>query len=283
MGGMMRLSRRWAVMAGLAIAGMALSVAASAAPRDQGATVLPMAYAPGAGFEAGSVLLTAPQSGAPILIWSQDDGFARKLVWSKFVDNRWYSPRPMTFGTGDDLAPVAGISSTGSVLFWVDDRGRLFFAPFDPESGNLHAVPRPVSIASRLGTDPSPEGGNDVPVILDYCDATTPVEPCLPAPPSGGGGGSQTGLPPRMGPEGGNDAPIVLSMGGTSSGNLAVASHPGCGSQILAAASDDSVSVLSFDGAGRSSLIGEFRLGANVDRKAAVATLGAHYLRQICR
>jgi hypothetical protein len=280
---MMRLSRRWAVMAGLAIAGMALSVVASAAPKDQSASTLPMAYAPGAGFEAGSVLLTAPRSGAPILIWSLDDGFARKLVWSKFVGNRWSSPRPMTFGTGDDLAPVAGISSTGSVLFWVDDRGRFFSAPFDPESGNLYAVPHPVTLGSRLGSDPSPEGGTDAPVILVYCDAATPVQPCLPAPPSGGGGGSQTGLPPRMGVEGGSDAPVVLSVGGTSTSNLAVASHPGCGKQILAAAADDSVSVMSFDGAGRSSLVGEFRLGPNVDRQAAVSMLGAHYLRQICR
>ncbi|HUD71574.1 MAG TPA: hypothetical protein VMQ62_06390 [Dongiaceae bacterium] len=279
----MRLSRRWAVMAGLAVAGMALSVVASAAPRDRGLGTLPMAYAPGAGFDAGSVLLTAPRSGAPILIWSLDDGFSRKLVWSKFVGNHWSSPRPMTFGTGDDLAPVAGISSTGSVLFWVDDHGRLFYAPFDPESGNLHAVPQPVTLGSRRGSDPRPEGGSDAPVILVYCDAAAPVQPCLPAPPAGGGSGSHNGLPPRMGLEGGSDAPVVLSTGGTSKNNLAVASHPGCSSQILAAASDDSVSVLAFDGAGRSSLVGEFRLGPEIDRKAAVSAIGERYLRQICR
>ena len=279
---LMRRSRRWAVMAGTAFAGMALSVAALAGPRDQGTPGIPLAYAPGAGFEAGSVLLTAPRSGAPILIWSQDDGYTRKLVWSRFVGNHWSTPRPMTFGSGDDLAPVAGVSSTGSVLYWVDDRGRVFYVPFDPDSGSLHAVPRPVTLAGRLGTDPQPEGGSEVPIILSNCDVPNPTDPCIPTTPTGGGGGT-TGVPPRISPNGGTDAPIQTSTGTTSTNSLAVASHAGCGSQVLATVTEDSVSVMAFDGAGRSALLGQFRLHANVDRAAAASALAAHFLRQTCR
>lgn len=280
---LMKRSRRWAVMAGTVIAGMAMSVAALAGPGDRGTAGIPLAYTPGAGFEAGSVLLTAPRSGAPILIWSQDDGYSRKLVWSKFVGNHWSAPRPMTFGSGDDLAPVAGVSSTGSVLYWVDGRGQVFYVPFDPDSGNLLAVPGPVTLAGRLGADPGTEGnGTDVPVILTSCDAPNPTDPCIPAAPPGGGSGT-TGVPPRITPNGGTDAPVPTSSGGTSSTSLAVASHPGCGRQILATAAEGSVSVMAFDGAGRSALIGQFRLGTGVDRAAAVSALGAHFLRQTCR
>jgi hypothetical protein len=168
------------------------------------------------------------------------------------------------------------------VLFWIDDRGKVFFAPFDPESGNLHAVPSPVSMGGRPGQGPSPEGGGDVPIILVYCDASAVVEPCVPLPPPGGGT-IRTGPPPRIGPEGGNDSPITLTTSATQTTSLAVASQPVCGSQVLAVASEDSVSVLAFDGAGRSTSLGQFRLGPNVDRNAAAATLGAYFLRAACR
>ena len=283
MDGMMRLARRWAVMAGTAVAGLALAVGASAAPKDRGAAA-PMAFVPGAGFEAGSVLLTAPRTGAPILIWSLDDGYSRKLVWSKFNGERWSRPKPMTFGSGDDLSPVAGVSSTGSILYWIDDRGRLFYAPFDPESGSLHAVPAPITLAGRTGRVGT-EGGVDSPVILVYCDSNGGTQPCIPGADPGGAGGSggHTGLPPKIGPDGATDAPIVLSTGGTSTNSVAVASSPACGSQIMATASEDSVSVMMFDGAGRSTLLGQYRLGPNVERNAAVATLSAYFLKPTCR
>lgn len=281
MDGLMRRSRRWTMGAGTAFVGMALCVVALAAPRDSNAAAPGMAYTPGAGFEAGSVLLTAPRTGSPVLIWSQNDGYSRKLVWSLFRENRWSSPKALTFGTGDDLSPVAGISSTGSVLYWIDDRGRVFFAPFDPEAGNLHAVPRPVSLANFAGRNPRIEGGGiDNPIILQACDSTG-VEPCIPAGPTGGGSG--TGTPPRIRPDGGIDSPIGLSTGGTGTNSLAVASAPVCGSQVLAAGAGDSITVLAFDGAGRSTLLGQFRIDPAADRNAAVSALSAHFLKRVCR
>ncbi|HKQ98186.1 MAG TPA: hypothetical protein VJV75_09955 [Candidatus Polarisedimenticolia bacterium] len=280
MNGLMRRSRRWTVGAGTVLAGMALSVVALAAPRDPNAAAPGMAYTPGAGFEAGSVLLTAPRTGSPVLIWSQDDGFSRKLVWSLFRENRWSNPKALTFGTGDDLAPVAGISSTGSVLYWIDDRGRVFFAPFDPEAGHLHAVPRPLSLGASAGWRPRPEGGSDAPIIYKACDATT-GPPCIPTGPTGGGSG--TGIPPRIGLDGASDAPITLSTGGTGTNSLAVASAPVCGSQVLAAGAGDSITVLSFDGAGRSTPLGQFRIDPATDRNAAVSALSAFFLKGVCR
>ena len=279
---LMRLSRRWAVMAVMAVAGMALSGAALAAPSRWNQATPGMAYTPGAGFEAGSVLLTTPHTGASVLIWSLDDGVGRKLVWSRFSEKQgWSAPRAMTFGIGDDLAPTAGISSTGSVLYWVDDRERVFFAPFDPETGSLHAAPRPISLGGLSGRRPSVEGGNDGPIILSVCDPTNPVEPCLPSIPAPGGPGRKE--PPHIAPEGGNDAPIVTSVGGTQTQGLTVASHPGCGSQILAASSGDAISVMAFDGAGRSSLLGQYRIHPGTDRNAAASALGTYFLRATCR
>jgi hypothetical protein len=267
----------------MAVAGMALSVAALAAPRERDQAAPGMAYISGAGFEAGSVLLTTPHTGASVLIWSLDDGVGRKLVWSRFSEKQgWSAPRAMTFGIGDDLAPTAGISSTGSVLYWVDDREQVFFAPFDPETGSLHAVPRPISFGGLSGRRPSVEGGNDGPIILSVCDPTNPVEPCLPSTPAAPGGPGRE-EPPHIAPEGGGDVPIIVSVGGTQSSGLMVASHPGCRGQILAAAAGDTISVMAFDGAGRSSLLGHFRILPGTDRNAAASTLGVHYLRATCR
>ena len=258
---------------------------------------------------AWPVPATAPESGAAIRIWSQFDGMANKIAWSRFVDGGWTSPRLLTFGPGDDLAPVFGTSNAGSYLYWTDRRGRVLYAPFDPEFGRLFAVPRTLPFTGRSG--PGVEGGTDVPVILGLCDGGA-SDPCVTP---GHGGTSFTSQPDGPSPEGGGDVPIVLSMGGTggsgtggsgtggsgtggsgTGGNstsgsgsegmtttaLAAASSPTCSTQVLVIASGRRVQAVAVEGAGRVTLLGRFMLAAGVDPAEAAASVGIYFYRRTC-
>jgi hypothetical protein len=233
---------------------------------------------------AWAVPVTAPESGAPIRIWSRFDGVAHKLAWSRFENGRWTSPRVVTFGPGDDMAPVFGTSSAGSFLFWTDGRGRVLYAPFDPEFGRLFAVPRtlPFSAAGRGG--PSAEGGTDAPVILGLCDGGA-TDPCV----ASGHGGTLpiTSQPTSPSPEGGSDAPITLSTGSSGTGGesattMTAASSLTCSTQVLAFAYGKKVQAVAIDGLGRVTLLGRFVLADDVNPAEATATLGVYYHGRAC-
>jgi len=225
------------------------------------------------------VLISGPSSGAPIKIWSRFDGLQRKLAWSRFEGGRWSEPHLLTFGPGDDLAPAAGTSSAGSLLYWTDERGRVIYAPFDPESGRLFAVPRPLTVAPLPRHRPGTEGGTDAPVILGNCEKAS-NEPCVgprpPAPVPGNLPPSGTSL------EGGTDIPIVLTTGSTSITTLTVASAPTCGTQVLALASDEVVTVVAVDGSGRVTPLGRFVLDPDADPAEATAAAGTYFHRRTC-
>jgi hypothetical protein len=225
------------------------------------------------------VLLSGPSTGATIRIWSRFDGLQRKLAWSRFENGRWSDPRVVTFGPGDDLAPAAGISSTGSMLYWADEHGRVIYAPFDPESGRLFAVPRPLPITPLRPHGPATEGGTDAPVILGNCEKSN-NEPCV---------GQAHGAPvpinsPPAGPglEGGTDIPIVLTTGSTSITTVTVASAPTCGTQVVSIASGGMVAVVAIDGSARATLLGRFVLDTGVDPSEATAAAGTYFHQRTC-
>jgi len=229
------------------------------------------------------LLLSGPSSGAPIRIESRFDGLQRKLAWSRFENGRWSEPHALTFGPGDDLAPAAGTSSTGSTLYWTDGKGRIFYVPFDPESGRLFAVPRPLPL-TRLGRNgPTTEGGADAPIILGTCDQGS--EPCVsprPGPPTPTGE-----LHGGIGLEGGTDVPIVLGTGtGTGTGGnsttLGVASSSTCATQVLSVASRGVMTTVAVDGSGRVTLLGRFLLAPGVDPADATAAVGTYFHRRAC-
>jgi hypothetical protein len=225
------------------------------------------------------VLIAGPSSGAPIRIWSRFDGLQHKLAWSRFENGRWSEPRALTFGSGDDLAPAAGISGAGSMLYWTDERGRVIYAPFDPESGRLFAVPRPLPVLSPRRHGPATEGGTDAPVILGNCEKAN-NGPCV-GPRSGAPVASN--LPPTAPSlDGGTDVPIVLTTGSTSITTLTVASTPSCGTQVLSVASDGAVAVMAVDGSGRVSVLGRFVLDPDVDPAEATAAAGTYFHRRAC-
>jgi hypothetical protein len=232
----------------------------------------------GAARAPEQVLFSAPSSGASILIWTHFDGVERKLAWSRMVNGHWSAPRIMTFGPGDDRTPAVGISSAGSFLYWTDGRGRVFYAPFDPETGRLFAVPRPLPAASPVRPGPAPEGGSDVPVILGVCESPEDV-PCV-------GGGSTPPAPingPNVPqPEGGSDVPITLCNGGSCTTGLTVTSDPDCPTQVLTVALDGQASSYRIDGSGRVKLLGRFVLADGVDEGAASAAASTYYHDQVC-
>jgi hypothetical protein len=225
------------------------------------------------------VLIAGPSSGAPIRIWSRFDGLAHKLAWSRFENGHWSDPRVMTFGPGDDLAPAAGTSSAGSMLYWTDERGRVIYAPFDPESGRLFAVPRPLPVLPPRRHGPATEGGTDAPVILGNCEKAN-SEPCVAPGPGGPAPRNPQPMVPSL--DGGTDVPIVLTTGSTSITTLTVASTRSCGTQVLSVASDGAVTVMAIDGGGRVTVLGRFGLEPDVDPAEATAAAGTHFHRRSC-
>jgi len=259
------------VLAIIVACGVAITFASAAPPAD-GRSLTHRA--------SEEVLLTGPSSGAPIRIWSQSDGLQQKLVWSRLEKGAWTEPRSLTFGPGDDMAPVVGTSSLGSMLYWIDERGRVLYAPFDPESGRLFAVPRPIPVSPLHRREPAGEGGTDAPVILGNCMNASHV-PCA----GPGPGNPLPSTPPRTDPglEGGTDIPIVLTTGSTGLTTVTATSSFACTTQVLSMASDGMVTVVSVDGTGRVTLLGRLVLAPDVDPSEATAAAGTYYHLRTCK
>jgi hypothetical protein len=189
---------------------------------------------------APTVPAAAP--GTTVLVWSQYDGLANKLAWSRLEGGRWIAPHYLTFGPGDDLAPVIGRSRAGTTLYWIGEHGRVFYASFDSEAGRLFAVPRPLPISSARSM--TPEGSADAPIVLGICGSGPCPEnligPLVP-------GGSV--VPYR--PEGGADAPIVLTVASAGGTTVTATSSPSCSVQIVATATDSTLRVYAIDDDGR--------------------------------
>jgi hypothetical protein len=230
--------------------------------------------------------MVVPESGTSISIGSRFDGVTYKLVWSRLENGRWTDPRVVTFGLGDDLAPVIGTSRAGSFLYWTDGRGRVLYAPFDPEFGRLFAAPRTLPLHGLGLSGPSVEGGSDAPIILGLCDGGA-TEPCVnpgtppPAP--------IVAPPPPTGPapEGTTDAPIILGTGGGDTGGtnattLTAASALTCDTQILAVAHGKIVGVAAIDATGWVTQLGRFLLAPGVDPAAATAAAATYFHQRAC-
>jgi hypothetical protein len=271
---------------------MAMAVLMGCLTTASSVVAAPPAGDRGLGGRATSTAPTATtEDGASIRLWSRFDGVAQKIAWSRFVDGRWTDPRLVTFGPGDDLAPVFGTSSAGSFLYWTDGRGRVLYAPFDPGFGRLFAVPRTLRLAASGRGGPSTEGGTDAPVIIGLCDGTN--DPCVQ---TGHGTPVPFTTPPTNGPstEGGTDAPVVLSVGGTGgdTGNsgsgdlnetiLAAASSPSCGTQVLAVASGNRIHAVAIDGAGRVTPLGRYTLAPGLDPTQAAASVAVYLQGHAC-
>jgi hypothetical protein len=263
---------------------------------------------------AAPVLVSDPGSGARVVIWSRaEDGIA-KLAWARSDGSTWGPAHDLTFGPGLDVSPVVGISRTGTWLFWRGDNGQIFSAPIDLSRGHLLAVPRTLARGGRRAGSTStsigltvglgngsirPEGGSDVPIIVQACDPTNPVYPCVSVGDPGPGGTRDT--PPVVSPEGGQDIPII-GVSGTNKGTgntgttgdtgsdgttedgarVGVSSSPDCDTQFVSLIEGKSILVIEFQGTGE--IIRQVRLHAakGIDPAEAAAAARDYFLKNVC-
>lgn len=133
-------------------------------------------------------LLLAPGAGGPVLIWSRSDGYYSQIAYSRFSGGSWSDFNLMTSGPRDHIRPRTGVDSAGrGYLVWVEPAaaGSVYYATFDPATGNLMMSPRdlmrelvrasppewltpdraPRRVGSPTVPGPAPEGGNDAPAV----------------------------------------------------------------------------------------------------------------------
>jgi hypothetical protein len=235
------------------------------------------------------ILVSDPGSGATVVIFSRDEGGTTKLAWARREGSAWGAAHDLTFGPGLDFSPAVGIARTGTWLFWRGEKGRIFSAPVDLSRGHLLAVPRTLSgLADGLGGGTiRPEGGQDVPIIVQACDPTNPVLPCVS---TGNSGPGTRNIPPQISPEGGQDVPIIGVIGTsatgstttTESGSLSVVSDANCDSQFVTLTEGRSILVFEFRGSGEVASQARVRVGPGIDPAEAAAAAADYFLRATC-
>jgi hypothetical protein len=186
--------------------------------------------------DVGPSVAIDPVSGAPVAVWSRDNGVVFKIAYARFEAGAWVDVHDLTFGPGHDLLPRLGTGATGSYLFWVTGQNRYLYAPLDLSHGRLFGTPQPLLEGGRKGASTgevlladvgllSVQGGTDVPVVVGNSSGIGP----------GGGKGKASvyapGDPkksPPSPPAGGPVvAPVIRALWG-------VASLPECRAQVVA-------------------------------------------------
>lgn len=261
------------------LAALLLVASGRASAADQGRSAAHRLEAAAPSADIAPLVVTDPRTGAVVMIWSRDDGFSAKLAWARLTGNRWGRAHDLTFGLGVDRSPAVGTTSAGSWLFWLNDRGEVFYAPLELSAGRLLGVPTPLAtsptgLTIRTGSRFGTEGGTDGPIIWTPCEdnsdprCATPKPPPSPTNPSGQ-------APPVM--EGGTDAPIVPGSSGTGT-ILVVSSEPTCDRQIVLTGEADSLLVVEVDGGGRV----QSRTMASLEPGVTAEEAGEFFLLSAC-
>src|SRR5437867_2114831 len=91
------------------------------------------------------ILVLAPGSAGPVLIWSRRSGHFDQIAYSRYDGHGWTEAAYFASAPRHQLRPRAGVDASGTgyvVLVETGGSGSVMMATFDPLTGNLISSPQ---------------------------------------------------------------------------------------------------------------------------------------------